>query len=97
VTGALLPEIWAKWLAWDPVRMLDEPKNLSAMRSLARIFLDAGLADEYNLQLGTRQVAAKLARASIPYVHEEFDGGHMNTQFRYDRSFESITPLLARD
>jgi enterochelin esterase family protein len=91
ITGELIPKIWSRWLAWDPVRMLEQPKHLDAMRSLRFIFLDAGLADEYNLQLGTRQVAARLAAASIPFTHEEFDGGHMNTAFRYDRSFEQIT------
>ena len=39
---------------------------------------------------------ARLAAAKIPYTHEEFDGGHMNTAFRYDRSFELITGALAR-
>lgn len=95
LTGALLPEVWGRWLAWDPVRMIDQPQHQAAMRSLGKIFFDAGLADEYNLQLGTRQMVAKLAQAGIPHVHEEFDGGHMNTQYRYDRSFELITAALA--
>jgi enterochelin esterase family protein len=97
VTGALLPEIWSRWLAWDPVRMLDEPRHLGAMRSHRKIFLDAGIADEYNLQLGTRQVAAKLSQAGLQPVHEEFDGGHMNTPYRYDRSFEVLTKALEVD
>jgi enterochelin esterase family protein len=95
VTGALIPAIWSRWLAWDPVRMLGDPRHLDALRSLGAIFLDAGLSDEYNLQLGTRQICAQLAAASIPFIHEEFDGGHMNTAFRYDRSFAHLTAALA--
>jgi enterochelin esterase family protein len=95
VTGALLPAVWSRWLAWDPVRMLDQPRRVDALRSASKIFFDAGLADEYNLQLGTRQVVAKLAQAGIATVHEEFDGGHMNTPYRYDRSFEVLTRALA--
>jgi len=95
LTGALLPEVWGRWLAWDPVRMLDAPKHVEAMRSHRALFFDAGTADEYNLQLGTRQVVAKLSQAGVACVHEEFDGGHMNTQYRYDRSFEVITKALA--
>jgi hypothetical protein len=65
------------------------------MRSHLALFFDAGIADEYNLQLGTRQVVAKLSQAGIQCVHEEFEGGHMNTPYRYDRSFEVITKALA--
>src|SRR4051812_28527501 len=95
LTGAILPDVWSRWLAWDPVRMLAETPHLDAMRRLTRIYLDAGLADEYNLQLGTRQVVARLAQAQIPYVHEEFEAGHMNTPYRYDRSFEILSRALA--
>jgi enterochelin esterase family protein len=94
VTGALIPSLWSRWLAWDPVRMLERDDAREAMRKMRFIFLDAGIADEYNLQLGTRQLAARLASAAIPYTHEEFDGGHMNTAFRYDRSFDLITRAL---
>jgi enterochelin esterase family protein len=95
LNGALIPEVWGRWLAWDPVRMLDQPQHLLAMRSHSLLFFDAGIADEYNLQLGTRQMVAKLAQAGISCVHEEFEGGHMNTPYRYDRSFELITRALA--
>jgi hypothetical protein len=77
--------------------MLDDERNREALRSQRQIYLDAGLADEYYLQLGTRQVASRLAAAHIPFVHEEFDGGHMNTHFRYDRSFEVLSRALVSD
>jgi enterochelin esterase family protein len=94
-TGALRPDVWSRWLAWDPVRMLDNPTHLAACRRMQKVFLDAGLADEYYLQLGTRQIAAKLEAAGVAFVHEEFEGGHMNTQYRYDRSFSVISKALA--
>lgn len=94
-TGALIPELWAKWLAWDPVRMLDDRRHLDALRSMRGLFLDAGRHDEYNLQLAARQLSAKLRAAGVAHVHEEFDGGHMNTPYRYDRSFEVLTKTLA--
>jgi enterochelin esterase family protein len=95
--GRLQPEVWARWLRWDPVRMLDDPTHLEALGSLRRVFFDAGIGDEYNLQLGARQLAAKLAAAGVSHVHEEFDGGHMNTAYRYDRSLELLTTALERD
>jgi enterochelin esterase family protein len=97
LTGALRDDVWSRWLERDPVRMLDKRLVLDAARSMRAIFLDAGLADEYNLQLGTRQICSKLARADVRYVHEEFDGGHMNTPFRYARSYEVLSKALASD
>ncbi len=95
VTAALVPELWSKWLAWDPIRMIDNPRHREALTRLHALYLDAGLADEYNLQLATRQLAQKLAQHGIAYVHEEFDGGHFNTQHRYERSLSVITHSLA--
>jgi S-formylglutathione hydrolase FrmB len=97
LTGALQAEPWRKWLAYDPVRMLDGQAEAAALRSMRAVFLDAGLADEYNLQLGTRQVCSKLAREGIAYVHEEYDAGHMNTSYRYARSYEVLSRALACD
>jgi len=38
-TGELRPEIWERWLAWDPVRMA--PRYADALRSLKAIYIDA--------------------------------------------------------
>jgi enterochelin esterase family protein len=94
-TGAVVAEVWARWLREDPLRLVDQ--HLEALRSLRALFLDAGLSDEFNLQLGTRQLSDRLRAHSIAHVHEEFDGGHMNTQYRYDRSFSVITQALASE
>jgi enterochelin esterase-like enzyme len=95
-TCARIEAVWRRWLEWDPVQLLDRPEVLEHMRSMRAIYLDGGLSDEYNLQLGTRQVAAKLAAAGIAHVHEEFEGGHFNVHFRFDRSLEVITRALAQ-
>jgi enterochelin esterase family protein len=94
-TGALVPEVWARWLAADPVRRLDDLEAARRLGGLSALYLDAGRSDEYHLQLGTRQVAERLRRAGVAHVHEEFDGGHMNTAYRYDRSLELLTHALA--
>ena len=53
-TGRLLPEIWERWLAWDPVRMA--AGHADALRGLRAIWIDAGKRDEYYLDLGARGV-----------------------------------------
>ncbi len=33
-TGALVEDVWQRWLSWDPVRMIDRPEYLAAWRSM---------------------------------------------------------------
>ena len=95
VTSALRDDVWLRWLAHDPIRMVDAPPHRAALAQMRAIYLDAGRGDEYNLQLATRQLASKLARHAIPHTHEEFDGGHFNTSHRYERSLAVVTAALA--
>src|SRR5436305_4351620 len=46
-TGRLRDDVWERWLAWDPVRMI--PKHADALRSLVAIYVDAGRKDEWFL------------------------------------------------
>jgi pimeloyl-ACP methyl ester carboxylesterase len=93
-TGRLREDVWARWLAHDPVRYV--PARLEAYRRLAGIFLDCGTRDEFNLRWGTRVVAALLRDGGVPVEHEEFDDGHSGTGYRYDASLRFLVPRLAR-
>jgi enterochelin esterase-like enzyme len=95
LTSAIRQDLWARWQAWDPVRMVEHHRD--ALAQMRAIYLDAGIGDEYNLQLATRQLAAKLAQHGLACTHEEFDGGHFNTSHRYERSFAVVTAALATD
>jgi len=97
VTGALVEETWRRWLARDPVRMLGESRHLDALRTMRAIFVDGGTHDEYLLNLAARQLAARLAQAGIAHTHEEFDGGHMNTPWRWDRLLQFAAESVARE
>ncbi len=91
-TGEMRPEVWKRWLAWDPVRML--PRYVENLRMLRTRFLDCGLEDEFHLQWGSRIFAAKARELGVPFVHEEFDGGHFGISYRYDRSLALISRRL---
>jgi enterochelin esterase family protein len=97
LTCALREDVWRRWQSHDPVRMLDQQHHRTALAQMRAIYLDAGLADEYNLQLATRQLASRLAAQGLPYTHEEFDGGHSNTSHRYERSLAVVVGALARE
>src|SRR5919112_1115573 len=56
-TGRLIDDVWAQWLDWDPVRMA--PAHADPLRSMRRIYLDAGRRDEYYLDLGAAAFGAE--------------------------------------
>ena len=94
-TGALDEAVWSRWLAWDPVRMLDQARPAEALRRLRLVFLDCGKKDEFRLDLGARIFAAKLRALGIAHEHEEFDDGHMSITYRYDVSVPKLARVLA--
>ena len=71
-TGRLDEEIWRRWLALDPVRMAEPYAD--ALRSMRRIYLDAGRQDEFFLDLGAQAFSDELTRLDIPHTLELFDG-----------------------
>ncbi|NWJ47716.1 MAG: esterase [Chloroflexi bacterium] len=93
-TGELLPEVWARWLAFDPVQMLENITYAAALRHFKLIYLDAGTKDEFNLHLGARIFVKRLQQLGIAHHHEEFEAGHMNINYRYDVSLTHIWNAL---
>ncbi len=93
-TGLLKPEVWQRWLAFDPVQMLEQPEYVSALQRMRGCYLDAGQRDEYNLDLGARIFTQKARQAGITVHHEEFDDGHRNISYRYDTSLPYLWRAL---
>ncbi|MCC6523234.1 MAG: hypothetical protein IT373_11275 [Polyangiaceae bacterium] len=89
-TGALVPEVWQKFLAWDPVLMVDRHRD--ALRSLRAIDLEAGSDDEYGLHLGHRQLARALGLHGIAHRIAEYPGKHGGHHYRMP---DRILRLLA--
>jgi enterochelin esterase family protein len=94
-TGKIHAAIWARWLEQDPVRMA--ALYSEQLKSLKLLYLDAGTRDEFSLDLGARVLAARLREMHISFVHEEFDDGHFNISYRYDRSLAHISKALTSD
>ncbi len=83
-TGRLLPEVWDRWLAWDPVRMA--PAHADALRSLRAAWIDAGRGDDFYLDLGAEAFRGELDALGIgePIVRFElFEGTHSGIEWRY--------------
>jgi len=91
-TGALRADVWERWLAWDPVRMIERAPYNEAARRLRLIYLDGGSRDEFGLDVGARILAAAARRQGARVVHEEYDGVHSDRGPRYD----AMIPRLLR-
>jgi len=92
-TGVLIDEIWQRWLAWDPVRMV--PTYANALRSMRGIYLDAGTKDEYYLDVGAVAVSKELGHIGVEHTLELFDAGHMSIGYRYPKSLEFLARTLS--
>ena len=96
-TGELRPEQWARWLAWDPVRMIDTYAD--ELRGLRAVWIDAGTRDEWFLDLGAEAFRAGLSRIGLPddrIAFELFDGAHGAIDYRYPMAMTWLAQRLER-
>ncbi|MBA2529209.1 MAG: enterochelin esterase [Euzebyales bacterium] len=93
-TGRVLDDVWQRWLAWDPVRMV--PRHGDAVRGLKAIWIDAGTRDEYHLDLGAEAFRRALADLGVSDVHFElFDAGHGAIEYRYPLALRHLAERLS--
>ena len=95
-TGLLVPEVWARWLRRDPVRMAAE--HADALRGLRAIWIDGGRRDEYFLDLGAEAFRRAVLAAGVDpaRVHFElFDAGHGSIEYRYPLALRHLAERLA--
>lgn len=94
-TGEIRQEVWSRWLANDPVRMVEQyGANLRKLRCL---FLDCGRRDQFHLQYGLRILRKRLESLGLPHEAEEFDDDHSDTAYRYDVSLPRIWEAIRPD
>jgi S-formylglutathione hydrolase FrmB len=93
-TGELVPEVWERWLAWDPVRMV--PQHADELRSMKAIYIDAGTKDEWFLDLGAEAFRRALADVGVTDVFFElFDGKHGAIEYRYPQALRYLAERLS--
>jgi hypothetical protein len=85
-TGAVIPDIWSRWLERDPVLMAARTEYREAVRSLRSVWIDAGTRDEFYLDFGAvafqRAItSAGLAEANVHF--ELFKAKHGGIDYRY--------------
>ncbi|MBV8300992.1 MAG: enterochelin esterase, partial [Candidatus Dormibacteraeota bacterium] len=93
-TGRLREDVWSRWLAWDPVRMVRD--HADALRSQRAIWIDAGTRDDFFLDLAALAFRDELAAIGVTDVHFElFDGTHQAIDYRYPLSLAYLAQRLS--
>jgi S-formylglutathione hydrolase FrmB len=94
-TGRLRPDVWDRWLGWDPVRMA--PEHADDLRSMRAIWIDAGRSDDFYLDLGAEAFRETLEALGVTDAvrFELFDGTHANIEWRYPMALRFLAERLA--
>ncbi|RFU39810.1 enterochelin esterase [Actinomadura logoneensis] len=96
--GAIVPDVWRRWLAWDPVVMAARPEYAEALASMRAVWIDAGNRDEYHLDAGAMAFRRAAAAAGVPdeRIHFElFDGVHGGIEHRYPLAITWLSRMLS--
>jgi S-formylglutathione hydrolase FrmB len=92
-TGELRDDVWQRWLAWDPVRMVET--HAEALRGLRAIYIDSGKRDQYYLDLGAEAFRRTLERIGVTDVFFElFDATHSSIEYRYPLALRYLAERL---
>jgi hypothetical protein len=95
-TGQLRPEVWERWLAWDPVRMAS--RYADALRGLRAVYIDSGKRDQFFLDLGAEGFRRALERIGVTDVFFElFDATHSGIEYRYPLALRYLAERLQPD
>jgi enterochelin esterase family protein len=93
-TGELIPELWQKWLAYDPI--LSYKPRIDDLKKLRGILLDVGTHDEYDLHYGHRILSKRLSEEGIRHRADEHAGTHGNRLYeRIQLTMEWFSGVLA--
>ena len=93
-TGARRADVWQRWLAFDPVHAA--ARHTAALCELDLLYLEAGMRDEFHLQLGLRVLVRELERLGVPCEHVEHEGGHFGLDARYHAVLPKLVAAISR-
>ena len=97
-TGEVVPDVWQRWLRWDPVLLAREPQHRETLRNLRGVWIDSGRNDQYHLDLGAAAFHREVEAAGTPEerVHFElFSGTHFGLTWRYPLSLSFLVERLS--
>ena len=91
--GQLRPDVWERWLAWDPVRMAE--RHAETLRGLRAVYIDAGKRDQFFLDVGAEAFRRALERIGVTDIFFElFDATHSSIEYRYPGALRYLAERL---
>lgn len=87
-TGEFRENIWNRWKEFDPINSIEKYKY--NLKKIDLLYIDCGIADEFNLYIGNRIFSEKCKKYNINHDYEEYDGGHFGSSHRFNNSLEKI-------
>jgi enterochelin esterase-like enzyme len=93
-TCELDQELWQRWLAWDPIQLVERDDVQQNLRSLRGVFIDCGDVDQYALVFGARQLHQRLLQLGIEHEYQEFPDDHSSIDYRMDISLPFLYNTL---
>ena len=93
-TCELIEERWQRWLAWDPVELIERADVQMNLKSLNGLYIDCGSRDQYKLVFGARQLVKRLKALDINHRYEEFADNHSSVDYRMDESLPYLYDRL---
>jgi S-formylglutathione hydrolase FrmB len=97
-TAERIPEVWERWLAFDPVVLAREERHRETLRNMRAVWIDSGRSDEYHLELGAIAFHREVVASGLPEdrVHFElFEGTHSGIAWRYPLSLAFLAESLS--
>ncbi|HKQ62242.1 MAG TPA: alpha/beta hydrolase-fold protein [Candidatus Polarisedimenticolaceae bacterium] len=94
-TCELDPQRWERWLAHDPLRLVERADCQASLHRLKALYLDCGSRDQFALHYGARALAGRLGALGIAHRYEEFDDDHGGIEYRLDVSLPLLYAALA--
>jgi hypothetical protein len=97
-TGEIDPEVWARWLRFDPVVLAREAEHRETIRNLRAVWIDAGRDDEYHLDLAATSFHREVLASGISAERvrfELFEGTHRGLTWRYPLSLAFLVEGLS--
>jgi len=91
-TGELIPDVWGRWCALDPVEMVGPHQD--ALRSMRVIFFDCGNRDQYFGHYGARLLSRRLTLLGIAHEYQEYEDDHLYVNYRYVESLRRLAAVL---